>query len=126
MMLEGVKALQSDPATQVLLLVSKPPDPAVMQKILAQVQAGDKPAEKAPEKVFSFEGLVPGYYNDGPIRNLLPNQQLLTGSADVRADELDFVLVWPREADNLGAFGRILAVRGDHIEARWEPLPFLN
>lgn len=44
MMLEGVKALQADPATQVLLLVSKPPDPAVMQKILAQVQAGHKPA----------------------------------------------------------------------------------
>lgn len=44
MMLEGVKALQADPATQVLLLVSKPPDPAVMQKILDQVQASDKPA----------------------------------------------------------------------------------
>ncbi|GAB4409051.1 MAG: acyl-CoA synthetase FdrA [Anaerolineae bacterium] len=44
MMLEGLKALQSDPATQVLLLVSKPPDPAVMQKILGQVQASDKPA----------------------------------------------------------------------------------
>lgn len=44
MMLEGIKALQADPATEVLLLVSKPPDPAVMQKILAQVQTGDKPA----------------------------------------------------------------------------------
>lgn len=44
MMLEGVKALQADPATQVLLLVSKPPDPAVMQKILGQIQASNKPA----------------------------------------------------------------------------------
>jgi hypothetical protein len=44
MMLEGVKALQADPATRVLLVVSKPPDPQVMQKILAQTQASEKPA----------------------------------------------------------------------------------
>jgi succinyl-CoA synthetase alpha subunit len=44
MMLEGVKALQADPSTRVLLLVSKPPDPQVAQKILAHVKTGDKPA----------------------------------------------------------------------------------
>lgn len=44
MMLEGLKALQADPATEVLLLVSKPPAPAVAEKVLKQLRAGDKPA----------------------------------------------------------------------------------
>lgn len=44
MMLEGIKALQADPATEVLLLVSKPPAPAVAEKVLAQLAASDKPA----------------------------------------------------------------------------------
>jgi FdrA protein len=42
-MLEGIKALQADPATRVLLLVSKPPAPAVAQKVLDQVCKSDKP-----------------------------------------------------------------------------------
>jgi FdrA protein len=44
MMLEGLKALQADPQTEVLLLVSKPPDPEVAEKVLAQLRASDKPA----------------------------------------------------------------------------------
>ncbi|MFN2110789.1 MAG: acyl-CoA synthetase FdrA [Anaerolineae bacterium] len=44
MMLEGLKALQADPATEVLLLVSKPPAPAVAEKVLKQLKASDKPA----------------------------------------------------------------------------------
>lgn len=43
MMLEGLKALQADPATKVLLLVSKPPAPEVAAKVLEQVKASDKP-----------------------------------------------------------------------------------
>lgn len=43
MMLEGLKALQADPATHVILLVSKPPSPDVAEKVLAQVQLGTKP-----------------------------------------------------------------------------------
>jgi len=43
MMLEGLRALQADPATKVLLLVSKPPAPEVAAKVLVQVKAGDKP-----------------------------------------------------------------------------------
>jgi FdrA protein len=43
MMLEGLQALQQDPATQVLVLVSKPPAEAVVQSILKQVSASDKP-----------------------------------------------------------------------------------
>ncbi|MEA3308845.1 MAG: acyl-CoA synthetase FdrA [Chloroflexota bacterium] len=44
MMLEGLKALQADPATEVLLLVSKPPAPEVAEKVLAQLGASEKPA----------------------------------------------------------------------------------
>jgi FdrA protein len=44
MMLAGVEALQSDPETQVLLLISKPPAPAVAERVLEQVQRSDKPA----------------------------------------------------------------------------------
>lgn len=44
MMLEGLKALQADPATEVLLMVSKPPAPAVAEKVLKQLKASNKPA----------------------------------------------------------------------------------
>jgi FdrA protein len=43
MMLEALKALQADPHTAVLVLVSKPPAEAVAQAILGQVSAGKKP-----------------------------------------------------------------------------------
>ena len=43
-MLEGLKALQhGDPATEVLVLISKPPAPGVARRVLEQVGAGDKP-----------------------------------------------------------------------------------
>lgn len=43
MMLAGLKALQDDPATRVILLVSKPPAASVAQKVLDQVALSDKP-----------------------------------------------------------------------------------
>ena len=44
MMIAGLKALQDDPATQVITLVSKPPAPSVAGSVLSQVAAGRKPA----------------------------------------------------------------------------------
>ncbi|MBN1249545.1 MAG: acyl-CoA synthetase FdrA [Anaerolineae bacterium] len=44
MMVESVRALQADPATQVLLLVSKPPAPAIAKAVLATLQDSQKPA----------------------------------------------------------------------------------
>jgi FdrA protein len=44
MMLEGLKALQAHPETEVLLLVSKPPAPEIAEKVLEQLGASDKPA----------------------------------------------------------------------------------
>jgi succinyl-CoA synthetase alpha subunit len=43
MMLEGLKALQQDPATEVIALVSKPPAPEVVDLIMAQVAESKKP-----------------------------------------------------------------------------------
>jgi succinyl-CoA synthetase alpha subunit len=42
MMLEGLKSLQQDPATEVIALVSKPPAPEVVDLILAQIAKSDK------------------------------------------------------------------------------------
>src|SRR5262249_29953921 len=41
--LEGVTGLQGDPATQVVVLVSKPPAAEVAERVLAQVRASSKP-----------------------------------------------------------------------------------
>jgi succinyl-CoA synthetase alpha subunit len=43
MMLEALKALQQDPATGVLVLISKPPAEEVVQTILLQVSSSQKP-----------------------------------------------------------------------------------
>ncbi len=43
MALEGLAALQADPATEVILLLSKPPASDVATKVLAQVRASEKP-----------------------------------------------------------------------------------
>jgi FdrA protein len=43
MMLAGLKALQDDPETRVIVLISKPPAPAIAQKVLEQVALSDKP-----------------------------------------------------------------------------------
>jgi len=43
MFLEGLKALQADPATEVIVLVSKPPAAEVARKVIDQVLQSDKP-----------------------------------------------------------------------------------
>jgi succinyl-CoA synthetase alpha subunit len=42
-MLHGLQALAEDPATKVIVLVSKPPSPEVAEKVLATAAAGGKP-----------------------------------------------------------------------------------
>ncbi|HUV91437.1 MAG TPA: acyl-CoA synthetase FdrA [Anaerolineae bacterium] len=42
-MLSGLEALQADPQTEVLVLVSKSPAPAIAGRVLEQVQKSDKP-----------------------------------------------------------------------------------
>ncbi|MYW69790.1 acyl-CoA synthetase FdrA [Streptomyces sp. SID8379] len=43
MMIDGIRALAADPATDVIVLVSKPPAPSVEKKVLAEVAAAGKP-----------------------------------------------------------------------------------
>lgn len=43
MMLDGIKALEEDEATKVIVLVSKPPAPSVEEKVLAQIKQCQKP-----------------------------------------------------------------------------------
>jgi FdrA protein len=43
MFLEGLKALQADPATEVIVLVSKPPADSVAKKVIDQVLESEKP-----------------------------------------------------------------------------------
>lgn len=43
MMLEGLKALQADPGTEAIVLISKPPAAAVSEKVLNQVAETEKP-----------------------------------------------------------------------------------
>ncbi|MFM9370501.1 acyl-CoA synthetase FdrA [Streptomyces sp. Da 82-17] len=43
MMIDGIRALAADPATSVIVLVSKPPAPAVEQKVLAEIATAGKP-----------------------------------------------------------------------------------
>lgn len=43
MMIEGLKALQADEETEVIVLISKPPAPSVQERILLQVKACAKP-----------------------------------------------------------------------------------
>ena len=42
-MLQGIRALQADPHTEVLVLISKPPSPAIVERVLAQASQGNKP-----------------------------------------------------------------------------------
>ena len=63
MMLEGLKALQDDPETRVILLVSKPPSPTAAKRVLDQVKLSNKPtvacflgAEPAP---IAVAGAIP-------------------------------------------------------------------
>jgi len=43
MMLSGLKALQEDPETEIIVLVSKPPAAEVAKRVLEQVSSSDKP-----------------------------------------------------------------------------------
>jgi FdrA protein len=68
MMLEALKALQEDPATEVLVLVSKPPAESVVKLIITQVSASNKPT------VICFLGGETGVL--GNLSNIIPARTL--------------------------------------------------
>ena len=61
MMLQALQALQADPATKVIALVSKPPSPGVAEAILDQVAQSDKPT------VIGFMGANPAEFRSDRV-----------------------------------------------------------
>lgn len=64
MMIEGIRALQQDPDTEVIVLISKPPTPEVAEKVLCVLQEGNKQSVVcfvggSPQMVEKY-GAVPG------------------------------------------------------------------
>jgi FdrA protein len=98
MMLEGLKALQADPATKVIALVSKPPSPGVAEAILEQVAQSDKPT------VIGFMGANPAEFrlvpNAIPARTL---QETALLAAKAAGANIDVVEVIAREEEALQA-----------------------
>lgn len=86
MMLEGLKALQEDPATEVIALVSKPPAKEVVSMILEQVAKGDKPT------IVCFMGgdmsQVEGVKNAIPARTLQEGGLLAAKAAGAKIDDI--------------------------------------
>ena len=84
MMLEGLKALQADPATKVIALVSKPPSPGVAEAILDQVAQSDMPT------IIGFMGANPDQFRAIPnatmARTLQETALLAAKAAGVNID----------------------------------------
>lgn len=64
MMIEGIRALQRDPDTEVIVLISKPPAPEVAERVLSVLKEGEKPSVVCfiggdPELITRY-GTVPG------------------------------------------------------------------
>ncbi|GAB3055890.1 acyl-CoA synthetase FdrA [Intrasporangium mesophilum] len=93
MMIDGIRALAADPDTHVIVLVSKPPAPAVERKVLAEIEHAGKPV------VVCFFGgsqeaveAAGGHFASGTKPAAL-EALLLTG---VREEDLDLhALNWP-------------------------------
>lgn len=88
MMLEGLKALQADPDTKVIALVSKPPSKGVAEAILDQVARGEKPT------VVGFMGSNPQDWTAVP--NAIP-ASTLEGTALLAAQAAGANIGDPRE-----------------------------
>jgi FdrA protein len=72
-MLEGLRALERDPQTQVIVLVSKPPSPSVAKRVLDEARAMTTPL------VVIFLGADPASFSAGAIRGA----STLAGAADL-------------------------------------------
>jgi FdrA protein len=98
MMLQALQALQADPVTKVIALVSKPPSPGVAEAILDQVAQSDKPT------VIGFMGANPAEFrsvpNAIPARTLQEAALLAAKAADA---QVDVAAVIAREEKDLQA-----------------------
>lgn len=89
MMLQALQALQADPATHVITLVSKPPSPGVAEAILDQVAQSDKPA------IVGFMGANPDQFRSIPnatmARTLQETALLAAKAAGANIDVADVI-----------------------------------
>ncbi|MBN2503533.1 MAG: hypothetical protein JXB38_22340, partial [Anaerolineales bacterium] len=110
MMLEGLKALQEDPATKVIALVSKPPSPDVVELILAQVAKSDKPT------VVCFMGgdmaAVEKVKNAIPARTLQAGGLLAAKAAGAEIGDIEAMI-----ADE----NKLLQVEAKRLQAKLKP-----
>ncbi|MEA5453767.1 acyl-CoA synthetase FdrA [Sinomonas sp. JGH33] len=89
MMIDGIRALAADPATEAIVLVSKPPAPSVEEKVLAEIAAAGKPV------VVYFIGgseaavVAAGGHFASSSQDAALQAVRLTGSADAAVPALD-------------------------------------
>ena len=109
MMLEGIKALQQDPATEVIALVSKPPAPEVVELILKQVAKSDKPT------IVCFMGgdmsSVEGVKNAIPARTLQEGGLLAARAAGAAIGDISALIAAENEALEERAAGMRAALK---------------
>lgn len=112
MMLSGLQALQEDPATEVIILVSKPPARMIALKVIEQVGLCAKPT------IICFLGGDPGLVKDVPRARFACTLQeaALLGAQAVRGHltGLDEMLAGEDHA---------LEIKADEIRARLQPQP---
>jgi succinyl-CoA synthetase alpha subunit len=93
MMLAGLEALQADPATQVILLVSKPPASSVAQKVLSQVAQSEKPSVVCLLGGEPVEMILPQHQSARTLEEAARKAAELAGShvnlADVKAEQTE-------------------------------------
>ena len=110
MMLEGLKALQEDPATEVIVLVSKPPAPSVAEAVLDQVSQGTK------STVVCFMGgdprLASGVPHAIPARTLQEGALLAAKAAGASLPEITELLAQEESA---------LAAQAAELKRRLKP-----
>lgn len=96
MMLEGLKALQADPATEIIVLISKPPAASVTDKVLGQVGESDKPT------IVCFMGSSPDLAaQKNAVAAVTLQEAALLAAKEAGADVPDLATLLSEERENL-------------------------
>ncbi|MGE5141217.1 MAG: acyl-CoA synthetase FdrA [Rudaea sp.] len=85
MMLEGLRALHADPETRVLLIVSKLPDPSVLEKVVHQARQLTKPVVLAIMGASSQPDSPPGVFFASDLREAAAVASALATGKSVKA-----------------------------------------
>jgi FdrA protein len=125
-MIEGLRRLEADPGTDVAVIVSKPPAPAVVQKVMAAVKGCQKPVVVNflggdPEVIAKGGGIVASTLEDAAVKAVAA----LTG--EVKKALLDRLLVEAGDMDALAKEARIgAAERQKYVRGLFSGGTFAN